>query len=91
MEGIIANFISSLFRIIELAIILECILSWVIVDRNNGIMGILTSFTEPILRPFRFIQSKLLGNVPIDVSPIFAIIVLGLLKPIIISFVLGIL
>lgn len=91
MEGMIANFISSLFRVMELAIILECVLSWVIMDRNSGIMGILTSFTEPILKPFRVIQSKLLGNVPIDVSPIFAIIVLDLLKPIIITFVLGIL
>lgn len=91
MEGMIANFISSLFRVMELAIILECVLSWVIMDRNSGIMGILTSFTQPILKPFRVIQSKLLGNVPIDVSPIFAIIVLDLLKPIIITFVLGIL
>ncbi len=91
MEGMIANFISSLFRVMEIAIILECVLSWVIMDRNSGIMGILTSFTEPILKPFRVIQSKLLGNVPIDVSPIFAIIVLDLLKPIIITFVLGIL
>lgn len=91
MEGIIANFISSLFRVMELAIILECILSWVVMDRSSGIMGILTSFTEPILKPFRAIQSKLLGNIPIDVSPIFAIIVLNILKSVIIRLILGVL
>ncbi|MGL4569722.1 MAG: YggT family protein [Clostridium sp.] len=79
--------VSSIFRVMELAIVLECILSWVIQDRSNGIMAILQSFTEPILRPFRYLQGRLLGNVPIDISPIFAIVALNILKPIVINIV----
>lgn len=91
MSGMIANFINSLFRVMELAIIIECLLSWIVRDRNSGIMGVITSFTDPILKPFRIIQEKLLGDIPIDMSPIFAFIVLDLLKPIVISLVVGIL
>lgn len=91
MSGMIANFINSLFRVMELAIIIECVLSWIVRDRNSGIMGVITSFTNPILKPFRIIQQKFLGNVPIDISPIFAFITLDLLKPIVISLVVGIL
>ncbi len=90
MQSFLVNLINSLFRIIELAIILECILSWVIRDRNNGIMGIITSFTDPILKPFRMIQYKFLGNLPIDLSPIFAIIILDLIRPIILSILLSV-
>ncbi len=91
MSGMIANFINSLFRVMELAIIIECLLSWIVRDRNSGIMGVITSFTDPILKPFRIIQEKLLGDIPIDMSPIFAFIALDLLKPIVISLVVGIL
>ena len=91
MSGMIANFINSLFRVMELAIIIECLLSWIVRDRNSGIMGVITSFTDPILKPFRIIQEKLLGDIPIDMSPIFAFIVLDLLKPIVMSLVVGIL
>ena len=91
MSGMIANFINSLFRVMELAIIIECLLSWIVRDRNSGIMGVITSFTDPILKPFRIIQEKLLGDIPIDMSPMFAFIALDLLKPIVISLVVGIL
>lgn len=90
MQFMLARFVGYLFSAIELAILLECILSWVIRDRNHGIMGIITSFTDPILGPFRAIQYKFFGNLPIDLSPIFAIIVLNLIEPIIISFIVGI-
>ncbi|WP_024615009.1 YggT family protein [Clostridium sp. Ade.TY] len=90
MQSFLANFINSLFRIIELAIILECILSWVVRDRSNGIMGLITSFTEPILKPFRAIQYKFLGNLPVDLSPIFAIVVLDLIRPLILSILIGV-
>ncbi|MBP1889730.1 YggT family protein [Clostridium moniliforme] len=91
MSGMIANFINSLFRVMELAIIIECLLSWIVRDRNSGIMGVITSFTDPILKPFRILQEKLLGDIPIDMSPIFAFITLDLLKPIVMSLVVGIL
>lgn len=90
MEGILINFVSLLFRVIELVIILECAFSWFSLGNTSGIMAILSSFTEPILKPFRIIQNKLLGDMPIDISPIFALIVFDILKMIIIRFILGV-
>lgn len=82
--------ISSLFRVVELAILIECILSWFIHDRNNTFMAMLQSFTEPILRPFRYIQERFIGNLPIDISPIFALVALDILKPIVIHLIIGV-
>ena len=36
-------------------------------------MRYLNYITSPVLEPFRQIQYKFLGNLPIDLSPIFAI------------------
>lgn len=90
MEGVLINFISLLFRVIEFVIILECAFSWFNLDNTNGIMAILSSFTDPILKPFRIIQYKLFGDTRIDISPIFALIVFDILKTIIIRFILGV-
>lgn len=90
MQGILINFVSLLFRVIEIIIILECAFSWFSLDNTSGIMAILATFTEPILKPFRIIQNKLLGDIPVDISPIFAIIVFDILKMIIIKFILGV-
>lgn len=77
--GIIPRLISSLINIVELLIIIECILSWV-VRGNNEVMNMIRSITAPILEPFRKLQYKFLGDTPIDISPIFAIIALGLIQ-----------
>lgn len=90
MEGILINFVSLLFRVIEFVIILECAFSWFNLDNTSGIMAVLSSFTGPILKPFRIIQNKLFGNMQIDISPIFAFIVFDILKMIIIRFILGV-
>ena len=77
--GIIPRLISSLINIVELLIIIECILSWV-VRGNNEVMNMIRSITAPILEPFRKLQYKFLGDTQIDISPIFAIIALGLIQ-----------
>ena len=77
--GIIPRLISSLINIIELLIIIECILSWV-VRGNNEVMNMIRTITSPILEPFRKLQYKFLGDTPIDISPVFAIIALGLIQ-----------
>ena len=43
-------------------------------------MNMIRSITAPILEPFRKLQYKFLGDTPIDISPIFAIIALGLIQ-----------
>ncbi len=80
--GLIPRAISSLINIIELLIIIECILSW-IVRGDSEVMNIIRSITAPILEPFRRLQYKFLGDTPIDISPILAIITLGIIQKVV--------
>lgn len=77
--GLIPRLISSLLNVIELLIFVECILSW-IVHSNNELMSMIKTITTPILEPFRRLQYKFLGNTPIDVSPIFALIAIEIVR-----------
>ncbi|GAA0075929.1 YggT family protein [Clostridium sp. CTA-5] len=86
MSFIIANFISILFRILEFAILIECIFSWVSPGKQNQFMNLISSFTYPVLEPFRKLQYKFMPNMQIDFSPIFAIFAMDIIKSIILSF-----
>ena len=77
---LILNLISTIFRVLEVVIVVECLASWVIQDRSNEIMSFLHSITAPLLEPFRQLQYKFLGNLPIDLSPIFAIFAIQIVE-----------
>lgn len=54
-------------------ILIKIILSWVAPHNYNPITALLTTMSEPVLRPFRRVV-PLIGG--IDISPIFAIVML---------------
>lgn len=85
--AIIITFVNLLFRLLELAILAECIMSWV-VRGSNPIMEALRAFTAPILNPCRRLQDRFLGQVPIDFSPILALVLLDLLRGLIFGILL---
>ncbi|MGN0144857.1 MAG: YggT family protein [Clostridium sp.] len=72
--------INGIFRIIELAIIVECIGSWIPQLRYNQLMDIVHSITNPILEPCRRLQDRFLGSMPIDFSPILAFAILDVIR-----------
>lgn len=78
--GIIQNIIANILQAIVLMIILESLLSWFIQDGRNEIMNLLRTITNPILEPFRRIQDRFFGNTGMDLSPLFAIIVLQMIR-----------
>ena len=55
------------------AIFIRIILSWIAQGAYNPATAIITTLTEPVLRPFRRLVPPLGG---FDISPIFAIILL---------------
>ena len=77
--------ISIIFRIIELAILAECIASWIPQLRYNQFMDIVRSITSPILEPCRMLQDRFLGNSPIDFSPILALVILDIIRGLLIN------
>lgn len=55
------------------AVLIRIILSWIAPGTYNPITALLTTLSEPILRPFRRIIPTIGG---LDISPIFAIVLL---------------
>lgn len=78
--GIIQSVIVNILHLVEIMILIECLLSWFIRDGRNEIMNLLRTITNPILEPFRRIQERFFGNINIDLSPLFAILVLQFLR-----------
>lgn len=74
------------FEVVEWLIIARVILSWVSVNPNNQLIRFIYEFTEPILRPIRQIMPR--GSMPLDFSPIVAIILLELLQGLIFRLVI---
>jgi YggT family protein len=62
-------------RLFVFAIIIRIVLSWIGAAGNyNPAVAIVSTITEPVLRPFRRIIPPIGG---IDISPVFAIILLS--------------
>lgn len=63
-------------KMFTFAIIIRIVLSWIAPLTHNPMTALLARITEPLLRPFRRFIPPLGG---FDISPIFAIILLGAL------------
>ncbi|MTK11104.1 MAG: YggT family protein [Clostridiaceae bacterium] len=80
--------LSLLFRLLEGAILVDVILSWVMPGRRGGFIDLLHVFTDPFMIPGRKIQEKLIPGLMIDFSPIIALLILDILQRIIFSILL---
>lgn len=78
--GLILHMVSTVFRVVEVIIVLDCLMSWIIQDRSNEIKKLINNIASPILEPFRQIQYKYISNIPVDISPIFAIIAIKVIE-----------
>lgn len=77
--------LSLLFRLLEGAILLDVILSWIMPGKRGGFIDLLHVFTDPFMIPGRKIQEKLMPGFMIDFSPIIALLLLDILRKIIFS------
>ena len=78
------NFVLSIYTFL---IIARAIISWVNPDPYNQVVRILDKLTEPVLYPIRKLLWRFTGNLPIDFSPIIAIVLVRIVG----SFVVRIL
>lgn len=70
--------IDGLLRIIYLLLIVYCVMSW-FASRANKFFQLLSLIFDPILKPFRYLQAKLLGSrLAVDLSPILAVFAIEL-------------
>jgi YggT family protein len=73
----LATLISLLINVYMFAIIVEVIISWMNPGSYNPVSSLLHSLTSPLLRPIRHLVPPIAG---IDLSPLFAIIGLQVLR-----------
>ncbi len=73
----LANLINLLFGLMNLAILIRVILSWVRPDPFNPLVRFVYQITEPILLPFRRLIPPTGG---LDFSPLIAFFVLEFLR-----------
>jgi len=83
--AVILNF---LLDVLNWLIIIRALLSWVNPDPYNPIVQFLYRTTEPVLEPFRKIVPAY--NIGIDLSPIFALLLIWFLKLFLVRTLAGI-
>ena len=79
-----------LFNILEYAILIDVLLSWVYRGRSNAFINLLHIFTEPFMAPARKIQDRFITGGMLDFSPIIAYFMLVVLRYVV-FFLLGLL
>ncbi len=82
----LAILVRVVFETFNWLIIARILLSWFPHDPNHPVMRFIYEITEPVLAPFRRIMPR--TSMPIDFSPVIAILVVQLVERLLISFIL---
>lgn len=77
------NIINAFFNVLEYAILIEVVLSWVYAGRSNQYTEMLHKVTNPLLQPGKKIQERYFGNMMVDFSPIIALVIIMILRRIV--------
>lgn len=70
--------IDLLIKLLILAIIIRVVLSWLNYNPGHEFTLWLEKITDPILRPFKQLLNPY--QIGVDISPVFAILALGLIR-----------
>lgn len=80
--------IHAFFQVLNIAILVYCIMSWIPGARGTSFYNIIALITEPILAPVRHLFNKSpIGGGSVDFSPIIAIIFLSVAERLILSLI----
>lgn len=75
--------LNLLFNLLELAIIIDFISSWVPQIQGNKVISTIHNFIYPVLDPIRRLQDRLIPGLPIDFSPMVALFAIDFIRRII--------
>ena len=84
----VATILDYILTIANWLIIIRALISWVNPDPYNPIVQFLYKVTDPILAPFKRIFPAY--GIGVDISPIFALLVIWFLKLFLVKTLLGI-
>lgn len=79
---VVCTAVRLLVDLLWFALFLRAILSWFVIDEDAWYIRLLDALCEPVCFPFRALFARFgwFEGLPIDVSPLFAMIVLSLLS-----------
>jgi YggT family protein len=80
---ILVQVVRVAFEVLNWLIIARVLLSWIRHNPYHPVIRFVYEITEPVLSPFRRLMPK--GMLPVDLSPIFALLVLRLVERLVIS------
>lgn len=89
LTNVLVRAIDWLFQLASLVIVARVFVSWIFRGRQqNAFSRFIYRTSEPILAPIRHYVTKLMGyQVPIDISPLIAILLLLASRYLLISFI----
>jgi YggT family protein len=82
MSYSIFRVLNMLFSLLEFAIIIDCISSWMPQFQDNKFIRLIHDFIYPLLEPLKRLQDKLMPGLPMDFSPIIAFALLNMIRKI---------
>ena len=91
LKSVLYQAVDTFFYVLYLLILVRIIISWLPISRDNSIVRLIYSFTEPILGPIRNMISKspLGGGLMLDSSPIIALFAMNIVKMIIMTLIIS--
>jgi YggT family protein len=76
--------IDTVFRLVDLAILLRVLFSWINPDPYNALVRFIYEITEPILAPLRRFIPPFGG---LDITPIVALLIMDFVRRILLALV----
>ncbi len=89
LQALLLHAVDIFFYLLEMLILVRILLSWIVGFQGGSVMRLLYNLTEPILQPVRNMvdKSPLGGGVGLDFSPVFALILLRLVKALLMALI----
>lgn len=72
--------IFTIIRIVELAIVIDALASWIPNAKDTMIIKITDAIAGPLLNPARDLYFKLFPNMRVDFSPILVLFILNFIR-----------
>lgn len=92
LKSVLYQAVDMFFYILYLLIFVRIIISWLPIGRDNSLVRLIYSFTEPILGPIRNMieKSPIGGGMMLDFSPIIALFVMNIVKMVILAIIVSV-
>lgn len=89
LQALLLHAVDLFFYLLEILILVRILFSWIVGYRGGYVMRLIYNLTEPILQPVRNMvdKSPLGGGVGLDFSPVFALILLRLVKALLMALI----